>query len=100
MSHQQPEQSPTYKEALKFWFKLGWISFGGTAGHIALMHDFIVEKKKWISDGLFFHALSICMLLPGPEAQQLAIYIGKQLHGKKGGLTAGLLFVLPPRLFY
>lgn len=86
---------PEFKEALKFWFKLGWISFGGTAGHIALMHDFLVDKKKWISNGRFFHALSLCMLLPGPEAQQLAIYIGQQLHGKKGGLAAGILFVLP-----
>ncbi|MBB6270640.1 chromate transporter [Pedobacter cryoconitis] len=86
---------PEIKEALKFWFKLGWISFGGTAGHIALMHDFLVDKKKWISNSRFFHALSICMLLPGPEAQQLAIYIGWQLHGKRGGLIAGILFVLP-----
>jgi len=88
-------QRPAFKEALKFWFKLGWISFGGTAGHIALMHDFLVDKKKWISNERFFHALSLCMLLPGPEAQQLAIYIGQQLHGKKGGLVAGILFVLP-----
>jgi chromate transporter len=88
-------ERPAFKEALKFWFKLGWISFGGTAGHIALMHDFLVDKKKWISNGRFFHALSLCMLLPGPEAQQLAIYIGQQLHGKKGGLAAGILFVLP-----
>lgn len=86
---------PEFRDALKFWFKLGWISFGGTAGHIAIMHDFLVDKKKWISNSRFFHALSICMLLPGPEAQQLAIYIGKELHGKKGGLVAGILFVLP-----
>ncbi|MBS1664609.1 MAG: chromate efflux transporter [Bacteroidetes bacterium] len=86
---------PSFKEALKFWVKLGWISFGGTAGHIALMHDTLVDKKKWISNSRFFHALSICMLLPGPEAQQLAIYIGQLLHGKKGGLAAGILFVLP-----
>lgn len=88
-------ERPSFKEALRFWFKLGWISFGGTAGHIALMHDFLVDKKKWISNSRFFHALSLCMLLPGPEAQQLAIYIGWQLHGKKGGLIAGILFVLP-----
>jgi chromate transporter len=88
-------EKPLFKEALRFWFKLGWISFGGTAGHIALMHDFLVDKKKWISNSRFFHALSLCMLLPGPEAQQLAIYIGWQLHGKKGGLIAGILFVLP-----
>ena len=95
MPHQQSEGRPAFSEALKFWFKLGWISFGGTAGHIALMHDFLVDKKKWISNSRFFHALSLCMLLPGPEAQQLAIYIGQQLHGKKGGLAAGILFVLP-----
>jgi chromate transporter len=95
MNDIQPIERPVFKEALKFWFKLGWISFGGTAGHIALMHDFFVDKKKWISNGRFFHALSLCMLLPGPEAQQLAIYIGQQLHGKKGGLVAGILFVLP-----
>ena len=88
-------ERPSFREALQFWFKLGWISFGGTAGHIALMHDFLVDKKKWISNSRFFHALSLCMLLPGPEAQQLAIYIGWQLHGKKGGLIAGTLFVLP-----
>src|SRR5580698_2900929 len=86
---------PAFRDAFKFWFKLGWISFGGTAGHIAIMHDFLVDKKKWISNSRFFHALSHCMILPGPEAQQLAIYIGWQLHGKKGGLAAGILFVLP-----
>ena len=89
---------PDFNEALRFWFKLGWISFGGTAGHIALMHDFLVDKKKWISNSRFLHALSLCMLLPGPEAQQLAIYIGQQLHGKKGGLIAGIFFVLPSML--
>jgi chromate transporter len=89
-----PER-PSFKEALRFWFKLGWISFGGTAGHIAIMHDYLVDKRKWISNSRFFHALSLCMLLPGPEAQQLAIYIGWKLHGKKGGLAAGILFVLP-----
>lgn len=86
---------PSFKEALRFWFKLGWISFGGTLGHINIMHDFLVEKKKWISSSRFFHALSLCMLLPGPEAQQLAIYIGWQLHGKKGGILAGIFFILP-----
>jgi chromate transporter len=86
---------PPFKDAIKFWFKLGWISFGGTLGHINIMHDFLVEKKKWISSSRFFHALSLCMLLPGPEAQQLAIYIGWQLHGKRGGLLAGLFFILP-----
>lgn len=91
-------RQPSFKEAVKFWFRLGWISFGGTAGHIALMHDFLVDRKKWISNSRFFHALSLCMLLPGPEAQQLSIYIGWQLHGKKGGLIAGTLFVLPSML--
>src|ERR1700743_3046300 len=88
------DHRPDFKEALRFWFKLGWISFGGTAGHIAIMHDFLVDKKRWISNSRFFHALSLCMLLPGPEAQQLAIYIGSQLHGKKGGLVAESFFVL------
>lgn len=86
---------PGFKTALKFWFKLGWISFGGTAGHIAIMHDYLVDKKQWISNTKFLHALNHCMLLPGPEAQQLSIYIGWLLHGKRGGLAAGILFVLP-----
>ena len=86
---------PAFRKALRFWFKLGWITFGGTAAHIAVMHDELVQKKRWISDGKFFHALSLCMILPGPEAQQLAIYIGWKLHGKRGGVVAGALFVLP-----
>jgi chromate transporter len=88
-------QRPAFREALRFWFKLGWISFGGTAAHIAIMHDELVEKKRWISNETFLHALSHCMILPGPEAQQLAIYIGWKLHGKRGGIVAGMLFVLP-----
>jgi chromate transporter len=88
-------QRPTFREALRFWFKLGWISFGGTAAHIAIMHDELVQKKRWISNGRFLHALGHCMILPGPEAQQLAIYIGWKLHGKRGGVVAGTLFVLP-----
>src|ERR1700722_1724623 len=88
-------QCPPFKEALWLWFKLGWISFGGTAAHIAIMHDELVQKKRWISNGRFLHALSHCMVLPGPEAQQLAIYIGWKLHGKRGGIVAGTLFVLP-----
>jgi chromate transporter len=88
-------QRPAFREALRFWFKLGWISFGGTAAHIAIMHDDLVEKKRWISNASFLHALSHCMILPGPEAQQLAIYIGWKLHGKRGGIAAGTLFVLP-----
>jgi chromate transporter len=90
-----PPQRPSFAEALRFWSKLGWISFGGTAAHIAIMQDELVEKKRWISNGMFLHALSHCMLLPGPEAQQLAIYIGWRLHGKRGGIAAGTLFVLP-----
>jgi chromate transporter len=88
-------QRPPFREALRFWFKLGWISFGGTAAHIAIMHDELVQKKRWISNGRFLHVLSHCMVLPGPEAQQLAIYIGWKLHGKRGGVVAGTLFVLP-----
>ena len=88
-------EKPTFKEALKFWTKLGFISFGGPAGQIAIMHEFLVDKKKWISDSKFLHALNYCMVLPGPEAQQLATYIGWMLHGTLGGLAAGILFVLP-----
>jgi chromate transporter len=95
MNDSSAGQTPSFKEALRFWFKLGWISFGGTAGHIAIMHDVLVEKKRWISNVGFLHALSLCMILPGPEAQQLAIYIGWKLHGKRGGIVAGTLFVLP-----
>jgi len=86
---------PAFREALAFWLKLGFISFGGPAGQIAIMHDFLVDKKRWISNSKFFHALNYCMLLPGPEAQQLATYTGWMLHGTRGGLAAGILFVLP-----
>ncbi|MFT5266132.1 MAG: chromate transporter, partial [Polaribacter sp.] len=89
------KQKPSFKEAFWFWLKLGFISFGGPAGQIAIMHEFLVEKKKWISEGRFLHALNYTMLLPGPEAQQLATYTGWLLHGTKGGLVAGILFVLP-----
>lgn len=88
-------QKPSFREALSFWFKLGWISFGGPAGQIAMMHTWLVEQKRWISEKKFMHALNYCMLLPGPEAQQLATYTGWLLHGTKGGLAAGILFVLP-----
>jgi chromate transporter len=88
-------ERPSFREALRFWFKLGWISFGGTVAHIAIMHSDLVEKKRWISNASFLHALSHCMILPGPEAQQLAIYIGWKLHGKRGGIVAGTFFVLP-----
>ena len=90
-----PPVKPGFREALLFWLKLGFISFGGPAGQIAIMHTFLVDQKKWISDSKFLHALNYCMLLPGPEAQQLATYIGWLLHGVRGGLAAGILFVLP-----
>jgi chromate transporter len=88
-------ETPTFREAFHFWLKLGFISFGGPAGQIAIMHEFVVEKKKWISESRFLHALNYCMILPGPEAQQLATYIGWLLHGVRGGITAGALFILP-----
>jgi len=86
---------PSFREAFWFWLKLGFISFGGPAGQIAIMHEFLVEKKKWISESRFLHALNYTMILPGPEAQQLATYTGWLLHGTKGGLVAGSFFVLP-----
>ena len=86
---------PAFSEALRYWLKLGCISFGGPAGQIAIMHKELVEKRRWISEGHFLHALNYCMLLPGPEAQQLATYLGWRLHGAKGGIAAGALFVLP-----
>ena len=85
----------TFSEALRFWFKLGFISFGGPAGQIAIMHRELVERRAWISEERFLHALNFCMLLPGPEAQQLAIYIGWLKHRVLGGVAAGVLFVLP-----
>lgn len=88
-------QKPTFNEALRFWIQLGFISFGGPAGQIAIMHDYLVVKKQWITERRFLHALNFCMLLPGPEAQQLATYMGWLLHGTWGGLAAGLLFILP-----
>jgi chromate transporter len=82
-------------EALKFWLKLGFISFGGPAGQIALMHRELVDRRRWISERRFLHALNYCMLLPGPEAQQLATYLGWLMHRTWGGILAGVLFVLP-----
>ena len=87
--------APTFGEAFRFWLKLGFISFGGPAGQIAIMQTELVEKRKWISQSRFLHALNFCMLLPGPEAQQLAIYIGWLLHRIRGGIVAGALFVIP-----
>jgi chromate transporter len=89
-----PMRAP-FKDALKFWTKLGFISFGGPAGQIAIMHKEVVEKRKWIGENSFLRALNFCMLLPGPEAQQLATYIGWRLHGTLGGIAAGSLFVIP-----
>jgi len=86
---------PTFREAFRFWLKLGFISFGGPTGQIAIMQTELVEKKKWISQSRFLHALNFCMLLPGPEAQQLAIYIGWLLHKTPGGFVAGAFFVIP-----
>lgn len=88
-----------FREALKFWIRLGFISFGGPAGQIAIMHRELVERRKWISEEKFLHALNFCMLLPGPEAQQLAAYNGWRLHGIKGGIAAGGFFVLPSIFF-
>jgi len=85
----------SFAEAFRFWLKLGFISFGGPAGQIAIMHAELVERRRWISDRRFLHALNYCMVLPGPEAQQLATYIGWLLHGTRGGIVAGGLFVLP-----
>ena len=86
---------PGFREAFRFWLKLGFISFGGPTGQIAIMHSELVEKRKWISEARFLHALNYCMLLPGPEATQLATYIGWLLHKTRGGIMAGTLFVLP-----
>lgn len=87
--------NPTFREALPVWAKIGVLSFGGPAGQIALMHRILVEERRWIAPGPFLHALNFCMLLPGPEAMQLATYVGWRLNGTAGGLAAGLLFVLP-----
>ncbi|WP_439887075.1 chromate efflux transporter [Pseudomonas sp. MBLB4123] len=93
-----PPSSVSLLQALAFWLKLGLISFGGPAGQIAIMHQELVERRRWISERRFLHALNYCMLLPGPEAQQLATYIGWLLHRTWGGLIAGALFVLPSLL--
>jgi chromate transporter len=87
-----------FKEALRVWFKIGCLGFGGPAGQIALMHRVLVDEKKWVEEQRYLHALNFCMLLPGPEAQKLATYVGWLLHGVKGGLAAGILFVLPGAL--
>ena len=97
-TERNPDCAPapvTFGESLKYWLKLGFISFGGPAGQIAMMHLELVERRRWISEQRFLHALNYCMLLPGPEAQQLATYIGWLMYGVKGGIAAGALFVLP-----
>ena len=86
---------PSFGEAFRFWLKLGFISFGGPAGQISIMYQELVDKRRWISNERFLNALNYCMLLPGPEAQQLAVYIGWLLHKIPGGILAGLLFLLP-----
>ncbi|HEY7741117.1 MAG TPA: chromate efflux transporter [Steroidobacteraceae bacterium] len=89
---------PTRREAFRFWLQLGFISFGGPAGQIAIMHREVVERRGWLDDRAFMHALNFCMLLPGPEALQLAIWIGWRLHGTAGGIVAGVCFIVPAML--
>ncbi|HKS26203.1 MAG TPA: chromate efflux transporter [Pyrinomonadaceae bacterium] len=91
----QPARTVSFREAFRFWVKLGFISFGGPAGQIAIMHRELVERRRWISEDRFLHALNYCMLLPGPEATQLAIYVGWLLHRTWGGIVAGAFFVIP-----
>ncbi|RJG04277.1 chromate efflux transporter [Noviherbaspirillum sedimenti] len=93
-----PPGTVSLSQAFRFWLKLGFISFGGPAGQIAMMHAELVEKRRWISEQRFLHALNYCMLLPGPEATQLAVYIGWLMHRMRGGIIAGVLFVLPSLL--
>ena len=94
----QAHVPPSYKELVRLFAKIGWLSFGGPAGQIALMHRELVEDRRWLEEQDFLHALNFCHLLPGPEAQQLATYIGWKLHGLRGGLAAGVLFVVPGAL--
>lgn len=98
MESSSPPAKPTFREALRVWVKIGLLSFGGPTGQIALMHTELVERRRWVSEPRFLHALNFCMLLPGPEAQQLSVYIGWLLHGRWGGFVAGTLFVLPGAL--
>src|SRR6059058_6608557 len=86
---------PSFLEAFLFWLYLGFVSFGGPAGQIAIMHEELVERRTWISERRFLHALNFCMALPGPEAQQLASYVGYSLYGVRGAITSGGLFVAP-----
>ena len=96
MSPETPEtEAPTFATAARFWFQLGFVSFGGPAGQIAILHREVVDRRRWVDERTFTGALDFCMLLPGPEALQLAIFLGWKLHGVRGGLTAGLGFILP-----
>lgn len=92
-------QAATFRQAFRLWLKLGFIGFGGPAGQIALMHRELVEQRRWISEARFLHALNYCMLLPGPEGQQMATYMGWLMHRTRGGIAAGVLFVLPSLFF-
>src|SRR5438874_4840790 len=85
----------SFRRAARFWVKLGFINFGGPAGQIAIMHEELVDRRRWIGESRFLHALNYCVLLPGPEAQQLAIYVGWLLHRVRGGMVAGIAFILP-----
>src|SRR4249919_3691625 len=95
MSTTEATARSSFGEAFLVWLKIGCINFGGPAGQIALMHRVVVDEKKWVDEARFLHALNFCMLLPGPEAQKLATYLGWLMHGVRGGLAAGILFVLP-----
>ena len=95
MTNPAPPEAVSFAQALAYWLKLGFIGFGGPAGQIAMMHAELVERRRWISEQRFLHALNYCMLLPGPEATQLAVYIGWLMHRTLGGVLAGALFVLP-----
>ena len=89
------EHGIPFSDAVKVWLRIAALSFGGPAGQIAVMHRILVDEKRWVGEGRFLHALNFCMLLPGPEAQQLTVYLGWLMHKVKGGLVAGSLFVLP-----
>jgi chromate transporter len=91
----RPASTPPFSEALKVWLQIGLTSFGGPAGQIAMMHKQLVEQKKWLDESTYLLALNFCTLLPGPEAMQLATYAGWRMHGVRGGLAAGILFVAP-----
>jgi chromate transporter len=94
-SHREPDHGVPFRDAARFWVKLGFINFGGPTGQIAIMHQELVERRRWVSNARFLHALNFCMLLPGPEATQLAVYVGWLLHKVRGGLLAGVAFILP-----